>query len=755
MKKVKRFTIALSALSMVVGLVGCGNNNPEKNKWSLDKEDIENLIVLNPYVEESNGTTSVSVDMSEPIFSKAVDKDGIIIFNPSNYNLKEYDDYSTAFNYNYMSQNSVSFDSVVCDDDLSALKFTSTAKLPEYFAALVHKDYTASGAYICVTNIDESKNLSDEPVTPDEASQEEFEKKYASQQMKWDEGQGAKFVVDILCNIGGIIGGLTFDSPATCVVSFFNILNSIAGNFIATGPTTADIMNKLVEMDKKLDQILSTLEANQKKLEDEAVRTQAAVDKVQLEQYNQAIRDFKRDYLDKIYDFNSIYAVTVNEQFKNIVKGSGISVDVYLYQNDNKEWCARILSENGLHAGDKKVTFSMSDFTNARNQLASNGNIIKQGFMDALYKDIDLAINTKELPEGLKKENFRYFAAANITETINKNYFSANKTQAKEFYNLMLHTCEQYLGGESPSILATYFNRFKMIYNFMGELKKPMTSFIAKHLYNLDMNVAKATTYMAYAEQDDSELAAKFKVARKNMNTFYDDVNKLEDAYSNILGYKLKTGLYNLHYEQWWATKGNHPKWDGKLIQRYYEYVNGKLNIYDTNIFQINSIASIDHTRIQYRRQLMCEVTGTEAIPYIDYLAKYKVVEQKVLDARKHILSLNWAPSIDKIATGFKERDMSNNDSNISLKCTEKSNGKSYYFNENQWYNYKGSRNSNDWSGKILESDMYDYKTMAPISSKMVCARARYSEGHWYWRNDEDWLFTTYDGVYVFDVCKA
>jgi len=745
----KKFTIVLSSLTMVLTLAGCGDAKAEK--WNINESEKQNLCWLNPYVEVEETKSTIFVDMTNAIFNKKFEKDDLIFFDCSEAVGTASKVSENVLSYSYMKNHQLQYDSYVIGDNLSSLTLTCSYEVPEDFMILVHKDVCASGAFttICHDDADEVKFTD---LTPEQQAQEDYEKKYAQTKIDWENAQTGKFLIDIVTNLGAIAASLALDSPITAVTSLFNLLNTISSQFIAAGPTMADIMDKLKEMDAKLDRILSMLESNQRQLETEAVRTQAAVDKVLLEQQEQAIVAFKTDYLDKITDFNSLYSVHVTEEFKKFVSNNYASTDVYLYKNKRGEWCSRLLPEFGLYPSDTKITFTMGDFTNSRAELQKNNNVIKAGFMDALYKDINNAISTKLLPEGLPQSNFVYFVASNLAEGINKAYFNQNKTKAQEFANLMIHTCERYSGVGAKSIVQTYYDRFKYTYNFAGEMKKPMTTFISRHLYNLDTAVARATTYLAYAELDDSNLAKIYKATRTYMNEFYQTTQKMDDTYSNILGYSLDSSLFNLHYEQRWTSKGNHPGWTGTLIQRYYEFVNGKLNIYDTNINNFASIQEIDHTRIKFRLSLLRELGQTKSETYIDYLRTTNIVQQKVWDASRQIIRNNWCPSITKIATAFTERDMDDRDKSISLKCTEKSHGDSHYFSEGNWYNFRGSRNSGDWHGRILESTMLDYNTGNVLSDKMVCARARYSEGHWYWRVDEDWLFTTYDGVYVFQI---
>ena len=76
-----------------------------------------------------------------------------------------------------------------------------------------------------------------------------------------------------------------FDSPTAIVGGVFSILTAMNDQFNgSSGPTIADVMNKLSEMDSKLDAMNDKLDKNHNELLSEEVRTQAKVDQVLLEE---------------------------------------------------------------------------------------------------------------------------------------------------------------------------------------------------------------------------------------------------------------------------------------------------------------------------------------------------------------------------------------------------------------------------------------------------------------------------------------
>ena len=143
-------------------------------------------------------------------------------------------------------------------------------------------------------------------VTDDKAEQLHFEEEYISG--KYSYAEGGKFAVSVITNLGTIAAGVAFDSPTSVVGGIFSLLNTFGDNFAGNkGPTIANVMNKLAEMDGKLDAINEKLDKNYSQLATETIRTQAMVDQVLLEEQEEAISKMQ-EAADTYQDDSAAYA---------------------------------------------------------------------------------------------------------------------------------------------------------------------------------------------------------------------------------------------------------------------------------------------------------------------------------------------------------------------------------------------------------------------------------------------------------------
>lgn len=601
------------------------------------------------------------------------------------------------------------------------------------------KVITATAAMMMLTGCGTKANVKRDPITLGKDEQLVFEENYISKPFNYAEG--GKFAISIISGMGSIAGGVAFDSPTAVVSGVFSILTSINDQLNgSSGPTIADVMNKLGEMDTKLDAINEKIDQNHNQLLSETVRTQAMVNQVLLEEQEQALESFNNFYSVPLENYTRDFSDYIEQSYKSYVSTDEVA-EIYLSKDEKNQWTLVDVIDEGK-ADQTKFSLTIDNFTNSKTFLEENYNIVTVGFMDNLNKDLDNAIEDVSLPNGLDKKVCRDFIGANLVERFTQKYYKDNHQKALDLRNLVINYSKQVSGKSSKSILERYVNRLEYMYNFAGEMKTPITGILANLAHNLDVNTALAAQACLYAGVNQEEIKSEYIVARDLVKQYFEGISKMDDRYSFITNTTLASDFYRAYYNTSYTNRGNHPNFKAEFKCEKVNYEYGDVKYVEDDINSHYFVEAVDQLRIVARMNLMREIGVVKANTYLDYLVQAKVVDANAKRTYERLHDMHWiSEDALRFLTGIQTRDMNDSDKNLQMECTAAGNPDGDYFNVGWKGNFRSKHGSSNWHGKMTETTYVDAKTGTIQDDKKVAAYATYSESHWYWSNDEYWSF--------------
>lgn len=572
-----------------------------------------------------------------------------------------------------------------------------------------------------------------------EETQLTFEEKYIEDRYSYS--SGGKFALSILSNVGSICAGVGFNSPVAVVSGVFGIISSFGDNFAATnGPTTQDIMNKLDEMDTKLDAINATLNENYSQLMSETVRTQAMVDKVLLEEQESAITNFYTTYAMPIENHERDFADYLEQSLKLFVSDKQ-SVSFYVHKNEEKNWALNSLLDVES-AKELEITVNIDSFSHTSEFLEKNFNTVTKGFMDNLYQDLENGIASATLPEGLSTKDACDFLAGNVIENITKTYYVEHHDKALELRNNVINYSKSISGKTGKSVIDRYVLRMQYMYNFAGEIKNTVTDLFSNIKQTLKTNVALASQACAYASVNQDEIRSEFIDAEDAIRNNYEAVKGIKDNYCFLTNTLIGGGFYRARFQTGYTNKGNDCAFNAAFKLDKVVAGSGSQILREDDIRNHNILNNVDHLRIHARMDLMRQLGIVDTANYIEYLVDANAVSKEDYDNFKQLRSNKWLSNDAlRFLTDLTTRDMNDGDKNFSLTCNEAGNPGGDYFNVGWTGTFRSSRTSSCWNGKVAETTFIDANTGTIQSNKRVAAYATYAESHWNWLNDEYWSF--------------
>lgn len=739
MKKVIPLLIAIALAGPA--LASCSGN--QLDRWLYTKEDMSSFIEEEGRIITEGNSARVQLRTGYPLFKTNINASDIRIFDYQKALEAMINDGNIDYlDYNIINQSSVEIDNIETETDYSGLTAEFKIEEDKEYGMIINKDVTADGNFVICS----FKNTNLGKYTD---AQLEFEENYVMNKM--DISSGVNFVWNVAGNIALIwVAGATgaYTGVVSGIVGVMNTLFSGLGS--KNGPTTGDVMNKLDAMDKKIDAISEKIDENFEQLSDSITRVSAKVDEVLLNQHQQNITDFITDYVVPLDNYKRDLGDYIEQSYKQYVSKEE-KIDMY-FSIDGEGNYNYIPTLKESPTSQTLVSFTIENFPNAQKHLRENGNIVVNGFVDELYKDIDAAIANTTLPKGLDPILARNSASAHIIEEISRKYYQDNHQKALDLKNMMINYSKRISGRlGSASVINDYVSRIQNMYNFASEAKKEFLGLLSNYLSDLDRNIVLAGEACAYAETNNSELAEEYDYARKAIQKMYEDMDKIPDSYSYTSNTVLDSGFYKAMYYTNYTNPGNHATLHADLrFKKVIDGVNG--NFEDIDIKKINFVEAEEHNQINTRRELLVQMGEIKNSGYADYLRSTNVLSSQANNAYFAMLRSGYVgEDAYRFATNLKTRNLQGSDRNMQFSCMNRGCRGSNYFREGWRGNYASYRSSNCWSGKIVESDFIDASTGTLSPIKTVAAYASYYESHWYWVYDELWSFIDNpNGNYMF-----
>lgn len=740
MKKLFK-SIAMFAVCVPV-LSGCVKPDlVTVSRWKYSKDEMNQFFVYEAETYMQGNSIFMTIQEDFPIFSKDVTENDIISFNQDEIladlsSGKIKDDYVT---YRDMQAHPVKILSISNDEMRKSLTLEFDAEGGFEHRALINKEVCGGFAHMLVKE------------KPMRSYLEQTEKEQLFYEIDYLHSEGAqmdsmKKAFDLIGNIAAIVVGAATKQACSAVGGIFGVLSTLTSIFGSIGQLTLqDVMNKLNEMDNKLNDIQATLEKNHNQLMDETVRTHADVDKVLLNQYEQDITAFYTDYINKIEDKKRNLGDYVAGRFKSIVNDGTYTVSLpYLHDSNG----TKLLGEQEKAKATFTSTYTITNFTNSKAFLTKTDGRVVDGFMDEFHKDVKASIEGQTKSEYLDYETLSKDIVYKFSELNTQSYFAdpSRYSEAQDTRNLIINFEKRIAGLNGRSIVTSFIERLRYMYNFMGESRENETHILANLLFKLDEYAAFAQTACIYSGISDAgDLQDAYKTGRELITGLFKNTEKLKDGYC-FATQETMEGTFNKVY--WTATfpkKGNYPTFESYLNIESVAVTGSNMwpTFKSVDLKNTSYIGQTSHLRIAARWRLMAELGLTSETKYIEYLKSANVIPENAYRGYE-LLKMKSYISDDarRFMTGVSVRDLNSSDKGMEMWCSEKG-GKegSNYFEVGKQYSYGKSISEKYWTGRIAESVIMDGDTGETQSNKKLAAFGRYKEEHDLWTNDEHWAF--------------
>lgn len=729
MKKILNVCILLFLLCLtILTMTSC----KKKVDWSFTKKDASKFVELSAVLSiNEDDTLTMNVSYDEPIFNEKLDKTTILLFDISGFedvdNYIKYDDVKdmliepTSINYNGPS-------------DSMSLTFNGNSE--DEYGIIIHKSALTLDTFAAGF----TKSLvkaSSEIIT-------EYEEQIIKKKGTWDD---ANKTIQIGSCITQVVLGVMTDNPVAFAGGLFGIVQTLGPSFFGKQATIASVSKQLEVVDQKIDFLTAQIDTNQKQILDEFVRTQAMIDEVKVNLYNQNITAYQTDYIKPLDDYIFIYKDSVEQALKAFVNSSK-SVDVY-YKTESNKKTLLYKTENDI-SGAETFTYTIDNFPNAKEFLTKNKDIIGDGFAVALEKDIKAALNGKTLPSGVSIDDVTDDVYRTIADNINFEVLSRkNETLHRDvlqYISNFIAYARALAGINVESVITSYISRLEYIYNFTYETKSLVRDLLASLKLKLNYYVCIAqSACIAQKINSTKEISDAYDAACNYIEAQYNYQNSRPDNYSFAIKSNIKCSLYSASCEVSFTNLGNSPVFHSSFILK--NNLTYDLNSVKGDIVNVGSLSFVDYSSLRAivtRYNLLKSSGSIKNMIFINYLNSVNIVSSKDMQTLNSLLnSGRTLNGKGKILTSYAIRDLNNNDS-FKMTCTACGNTDGYYFRVGQSFNYRYTDSNAEaeyWSGKIAYGDIVDGETGVLDSNKKVSAYAKYSESHWYWSDDEHWGF--------------
>lgn len=749
MKAQKKGLLVLSVAALL--LSSCG---VEDSTWSYSREDMSSFASLTGEISNlGDGKAQYDVNPGVEILSRELTKDDVIV-----YDINKAAEIMATYNKSYadhavIKSASTPVYNVTTSEDKCGFKVDFDWTTGVRYGMMVTSAATSTSEFIVVEPYEEEQTIVEND------PQAQFEEEYVIKDPAW--GEGGSQVYSVITNIGVIVVAAFAASPVSIASGIFGILGTIFEAFSPSGPSIQDVLNKLKEIDTKIDELADALRRNTKQIEDDILYNDAMVNADALNNLTETLNTFTTNFLSPLSDINRNLGDQFSILFKDYVQNNQ-TVKLQLSKNSKDEW------ESVPHGEITNANYSFDlSFPKAKAFITTH-KTVEDGFMDELNADIENSINRcTDLPSGIDKEVLAKFILSDIEESFFQKYYGDGSAkhfeEAQTYRNDMVKLAQRISGHNGwTSILTSYLDRLEYMYNFAKEIKPVVRTICANLLQVLDMNVAKAGLACEYAGINSKEMIDEYKTARENIQNLYKNIKEVKDSYSFTTGAALTGDFYRAKYSPSYSNPGNHCKLDVKFdfqkvsISGYYT-----VKFDEDNISNHYSLSYAQQTHLTTRWNLLRSIGQADAsTDYIHYLKNNNVVSDSGLNAYNRLIDMGWITNDGYriLLNDRNERDLNSSDTSLGMTCVAKGNPGGDYYSENGHYHYREGHEADSWYGKMYEGTYLDAATGGSMGVGKIAAWARYAEDHWYWSDDEYWAFidnTSGNYFFLVDIATA
>lgn len=741
--KTKNLSILLAAAIFVPTLAGCKDS---PMRWNYNKNEVANFKELVGTTGYDGANRTIAYTGNEYYFDKELTKDDVKVYNYTKMandvqdgviSMKDgYIPYKTLCNY--------TVDVIDVESSYASFKVTYEDEGAYLYRALIHKDTNVKNVYLDVEGREATIGTHSDV-------DESFAEDYITAHADWED---IKPIINLIGGIFQIIVGAKSGTSVAVSGGIFTIITSLGDLFgWETDPTIGDVMNQLKEMDRKLDDIQSQINKNHEELMDMNLLIELGISQELLTTYENGISQFKADYAKPIDLKIKQFRYYTEDSFKALVKNEK-NIDMYFAKNDLDQWEQQSVASTN-HDGQTKLSVKIDEWKNAKAFLEKNDDIIADGFMDQVQMDIQEACKDVEPLEGMKKEDIALNALMHITDEMGQNRYANDKAEAIELASLAEQFAEEITTG---NIVKYYFERLKMIYNFVGESRERLLDVYAGLCRQLDLYCGQAAEALKFAKENATELGNAWLNARKTIAAAYQSVAGADKNYCYTTSCYLKADYYRVKYDLNYTNPGNHPVFHANIDFAKCEKKDDLVKYTPEVLSDLDVLEEANYKRIINKLNLLKKNGYVDAkMDLVTYLVKTDVISEETRYCYDFLLNRKYITEADnRFASVITQRNMTNSDNNVQMTCVAAGNPDGDYFEVGWRGKFRGAKTAECWKGVMLQTTFFDGNTGNVMSNNKLCAYATYAESHALWIDDEYWAFTdTVAGNYFYMMTKV
>ena len=734
--KTKKLSLALATFTFLPVLAGCKDS---PMRWNFNKTEIANFKELVGLDSVENGNRVISYSGNEYYFDKDLEKDDVKIYNYTDLledvkngvvELKDgFVPYKTLLNY--------TTEVMEIENSYASFKVTfENSSSSDTFRVLVHKDTNIKNVYLDVQG---SKEGPTNEVNIDEKFCEDYVQADISKLSE-------KSDLSIAGEITQIAIGPTFGTPTTKAGGIFAILTSLGNAFRFKGDiSNQSTIDKLKEMDYKLDDVQTQINKNHQDLVELKLLTELGISEELMDDYEDEISDFEEIYSQPIELILKEFKSYTDAAFKQIIK-SAKDINMYFVRDERSlKWVLQSSLDTD-HTGQENIHFSIPNWPNATAYLEKNNDVIGDEFIDEVRKDIDDATIGITSLEGMSRKNMIENVIMLLTDEIGYSYFKNNTDVVEELDSLAEQYAYEIIDAD---VIRAYLERLIMIYNFGGEAKIRLAETLCALDKQLDLYCGAAAEALRFSNRTTSGLSSLWVNSRNVIKDIYDSLSVVEGNYCFTTNCYLEANYYRARYNCSYTNLGNSPELNAKLDFSRCEKYKDTVRFVNVGIDEIDVLEDINYRRIVDKFNLLKKNNNVDAsITFVDYLRNAQAISEETKYCYSFLINRKYIKETDnKFASKISQKNMTNSDKNVQVTCVAAGNPDGEYFSTGWTGKFKGSHKEECWTGKMLTTTYFDGTTGAVLAGEgKIAAYATYSETHALWTDDEYWAFVDSTG---------
>ena len=539
------------------------------------------------------------------------------------------------------------------------------------------------------------------------------------------------------------------------VPSAVGSLASLLGLWLNSGstygdPTIADVLAKLDQMDKKLDDISAKVDALSDLIVQSSTAELMGIDKILYNQYRSNWDTFNTNYVEPMDNMIRDYLTNIRSGLLDVATSEDdFNIRIVWAYNDNNELVVTLedphnpgYDQDGNEIEEfHSLTIPASYFQPARDAYnesriyPNNFPVILQNCFKAYLQDNPM--------ENLDEQGIYYTLMNNISKN------AVTRQEAMDFYNLFVNYTAGLSGKTTgTSKLTEFYSMMDCYFNFEKEEADSSRNVRANVAFNLVKYTQIAHNFAMYsgAAIDFEELAANYKAVHDYIQTdshAHSGLTTNKD-FSYVTGTTIRTDLI---HTSWNMSFSNTTTF--KASFKFYSSAGREIAVNNTVIF-----SEIDLSRV-YRRYLYLFQNGdTTDQTFSIYLQNLSIIPRTYIDQYYNAFHDNKGePLIDYTRNGLPVLVSYGSLSSLSsekFNIVQGAKGDGSYVSEGTVYTYKTatksglSADSSYWSGQEVTGKLVYLNGGLGECANYIDRYARYDESHSYWRHDEHWGFNTF-----------